>query len=134
MGDAKGGFLGWFLRSTQDDNHCSPKSCPGAAPCVPVTGMCVAVLHSVIIGAEKTAFGKTIFISAYNATLCNTAWEVLRSGALNSKWKVDFNAATGSWRKSAAEFTELPYGFLPLSENSLLPFTQCAVAAMLQKV
>jgi hypothetical protein len=36
--------------------------------------MCVAVLHNVIIGADKTSLKATIFNSAYNATLCNTAW------------------------------------------------------------
>jgi hypothetical protein len=39
--------------------------------------MCVAVLHNVIIGADKTSLKATIFNSAYNATLCNTAWEKL---------------------------------------------------------
>ena len=34
----------------------------------------MAVLHNVIIGADKTSLKATIFNSAYNATLCNTAW------------------------------------------------------------
>ncbi len=36
------------------------------------TDVC-AVLHSVIIGADKSSAEKPIFNSAYNATLCNTA-------------------------------------------------------------
>jgi hypothetical protein len=47
---------------------------------------------------------------------------------------MDFDAATGSWRKSAVEFTERPYGFLLQSGNSSLPLTQCAVAVRAQKV
>lgn len=90
MGDGKGVFLGWFFRSAQDDNRCSPKSCPGASTCVLVTGMCVAVLHSVIIGAEKTAFGRIICNSAYNATLCNTAWESFKERRTKLKMEGGF--------------------------------------------
>jgi len=46
----------------------------------------------------------------------------------------DFDAATGSWRKSAAELAEQTYGFLLPSVNSLLPFRQCAVGGWVQKV
>ena len=94
----------------------------------------MAVLHNVIIGADKTSLERHSSIAPIMQHYVTQFGKVLKSGALNSKWRVDFNAATGSWRKSAVEFTEQPYGFLPLSENSLLPFTQCAVAAILQKV
>jgi hypothetical protein len=96
--------------------------------------MCVAVLHSVIIGADITSFGRTIVNSAYNATLCNTAWGSFKERRRNFNMETDFDAATGSWRKSAVEFTEQTYGFLFPSRNSLLPFTQCAVDARAQKV
>lgn len=82
--------------------------------------MCVAVLHNVIIGAERTAFGKLNIDSAYNATLCNTAWGSFKERRTGFIMKTEFDAATGSWRKSAAEFTERTYGFLLQRENSLL--------------
>ena len=61
--------------------------------------------------------------------------------------KTNFEAATGSWRKSAVEFTEQAYGFLLQRENSLLEHCelvlsgalkcsrndQCAVLPMLKK-
>jgi hypothetical protein len=65
------------------------------------------------------------------------AFCILQARIANPRYRgyeTDFDAATGSWRKSMAEPAEPAYGFLLLSENSLLPFTQCAVAAMLQKV
>ena len=52
MGDTKGGF--WANPISRCRQLLKPKSCPGAVTCVPVRRMCVAVLHNVIIGADKT--------------------------------------------------------------------------------
>jgi len=87
-----------------DGGGSDTKCCPGAPACVPVTGMCVAVLHSVIIGADKTSFGKQSSIAPIMQHYVTQLGEVLRSGAIISLWKTNAVAATGSWRKSAAEF------------------------------
>ena len=108
----------------------------------------MAVLHNVIIGADNTSLKATIFNSAYNATLCNTALGSFKERRRNLIVKTDFDAATDSWRKSAVEFTEQPYGFLLQRQNSLLQQRatiicdnwkrsrddQCAVLPLLQKV
>lgn len=62
----------------------------------------------------------TSYFYSHNTTLCNTALGSFKERRGNFILKTNFDAATGSWRKSAVEFTEQPYGFLLQRQNSLL--------------